>query len=172
VIFTSGASEALAIALGRAKGGARYVSAVEHDAVFRAAPAAVRLPVDGAGRVLTDAIAGERPVVAVQHVNNETGIVQPLAEIAAEVRARGGLLVAIVPRAAASSRCQTPTSLPCPRTNSAARLVSELCLFVIRQISKRSVVRNKVIGQEPRTARDPSHGRCTRTRRGLDCGSR
>jgi cysteine desulfurase len=94
VIFTSGASEALAIALGRAKGGARYVSAVEHDAVFRAAPAAVRLPVHGAGRVLTDAIAGERPVVAVQHVNNETGIVQPLAEIAAEVRVRGGLLVA------------------------------------------------------------------------------
>jgi cysteine desulfurase len=33
-------------------------------------------------------------VVAVQHANNETGIVQPLAEVAAAVRARGGLLVA------------------------------------------------------------------------------
>ncbi len=94
VIFTSGASEALAIALGRAKGGARFVSAVEHDAVFRAAPDAMRLPMDEAGRVLLDAVDGERPVVAVQHVNNETGIVQPLAEVAAEVRALGGLLVA------------------------------------------------------------------------------
>ena len=38
VIFTSGASEALAIGLGRAKVDRRIVSAVEHDAVFRAAP--------------------------------------------------------------------------------------------------------------------------------------
>ncbi len=94
VIFTSGASEALALALGRANASARFVSAVEHDAVYRAAPDAARLPVDGAGRVLLDAVAGDRPVVAVQHVNNETGIVQPLAAIGAEVRGRGGLLVA------------------------------------------------------------------------------
>src|SRR6187402_2485891 len=39
-IFTSGASEALAIALGRAKVQRRLVSAAEHDAVFRAAPGA------------------------------------------------------------------------------------------------------------------------------------
>jgi cysteine desulfurase len=94
VIFTSGASEALAIALGRAKGGRRYVSAVEHDAVLRAAPDAVRLPVDGVGRVSLHSVEGKRPVVAVQHANNETGIVQPLAEVAAAVRARGGLLIA------------------------------------------------------------------------------
>jgi cysteine desulfurase len=94
VIFTSGASEALAMALGRAIGGARYVSAVEHEAVFRAAPQAVRLPVDGAGGAMLDLLAGERPVVATQHVNNETGIVQPLSQITAELRARGGLLVA------------------------------------------------------------------------------
>lgn len=94
VIFTSGASEALAIALGRAKGGRRFVSAVEHDAVFRAAPVAVRLPVDGAGRASLLMVKGERPVVAVQHANNETGILQPLGKLAAEVRKRGGLLVA------------------------------------------------------------------------------
>ena len=41
VIFTSGASEALWIALNRAKATRRIVSAVEHDAVFRAAPAYV-----------------------------------------------------------------------------------------------------------------------------------
>ncbi|MFX8215063.1 aminotransferase class V-fold PLP-dependent enzyme, partial [Acinetobacter baumannii] len=38
LIFTSGASEALWIALNRAKAKRRIVSAVEHDAVFRAAP--------------------------------------------------------------------------------------------------------------------------------------
>src|SRR5919112_235972 len=52
LIFTSGATEALAIALGRGKAGMRFVSAVEHDAVFRAAPDAERLPVDGNGNVL------------------------------------------------------------------------------------------------------------------------
>ena len=45
VIFTSGASEAAALALGRARGGRRMVSAVEHDAVLRAAPDATVLPV-------------------------------------------------------------------------------------------------------------------------------
>jgi cysteine desulfurase len=106
VIFTSGASEALAIALGRGKGDGRFVSAVEHDAVFRAAPDAVLLPMDGDGRLLTDGIGGSRPVVAVQHANNETGIVQPLDEIAAIVRAKGGLLVA--------DCAQTAGKLPLP----------------------------------------------------------
>src|SRR3546814_20073100 len=49
IIFTSGASEALAIALRRAKAGSRYVYAVEHDAVFRAATLGVRLQVGPAG---------------------------------------------------------------------------------------------------------------------------
>ena len=79
VIFTSGASEALAIGLGRAKAERRIVSAVEHDAVFRAAPDAATLPVvDGevdmaaAEAILSE---GERAVVAVQHINSETGTV-------------------------------------------------------------------------------------------------
>lgn len=94
IIFTSGASEALAIALGRAKAGPRFVSAAEHDAVFRAAPDAVRLPVDGKGIVDLDAVSGERPLVCIQHANNETGILQPLEGLAAEVRGKGGLLLA------------------------------------------------------------------------------
>src|SRR5690606_26033216 len=50
VIFTSGASEAAAMALQQAKAGERLVSAVEHDSVLRAAPGASVLPVlpDGA----------------------------------------------------------------------------------------------------------------------------
>src|SRR5436305_11318844 len=44
LIFTSGATEALALALDRAKADRRLISAVEHDAVFRAAPEAELLP--------------------------------------------------------------------------------------------------------------------------------
>lgn len=109
ILFTSGASEALAIALGRAKAGARFVSAVEHDAVFRAAPGAKRLPVGSDGIVRLDALEGERPIVCVQHANNETGILQPLDRIAAEVRERGGLLVA--------DCAQTAGKLPLPEAD-------------------------------------------------------
>ena len=94
MIFTSGASEALAIALGRVVGGRRYVSAAEHDAVFRAAPEASRLAAREDGMVDAAEAAGERPVVAIQHVNNETGIIQPLDRIAGKVREKGGILIA------------------------------------------------------------------------------
>jgi cysteine desulfurase len=94
VIFTSGASEALAIALGRAKAGPRFRSPLEHDAVLRACPAAIELGLHANGTVSLDRVCGERPLVAVQHANNETGLVQPLADIASEMRARGGLLLA------------------------------------------------------------------------------
>ncbi|MDP8913575.1 MAG: aminotransferase class V-fold PLP-dependent enzyme [Pseudomonadota bacterium] len=94
IVFTSGASEALAIALGRSRAGPRHVSAVEHDAVFRAAPDAVRLPVKPDGSADLRPVTGERPLVAVQHANNETGILQPLDDFAQKVRAQGGILVA------------------------------------------------------------------------------
>ncbi|MBU6395542.1 MAG: aminotransferase class V-fold PLP-dependent enzyme [Sphingomonadales bacterium] len=92
VIFTSGASEALAVAMTRAVQPIAAVSAVEHEAVLRWAGDAARLPVDGEGRVLTEgSLAG---LVAVQQVNNETGVIQPLDESAEAVRAAGGLLLA------------------------------------------------------------------------------
>lgn len=93
VIFTSGASEALALAVRQCVQPLAGVSAVEHDAVLRLAGEAKRLPVDGRGRV--DAAACALPgLVAVQQVNNETGVIQPLADIAGAVRAAGGLLLA------------------------------------------------------------------------------
>ena len=74
VIFTSGASEAAALALGHAKAGARLVSTVEHDCILQAAPQAEQLPVLGNGAVdhenLAEAVRRERPLVAVQHVNS------------------------------------------------------------------------------------------------------
>ena len=92
VIFTSGASEALAIALGRSAGQLAAVSAVEHEAVLRWAGDAARLPVDAQGRVVAaGALSG---LVAVQQVNNETGVIQPLADLAEAVRAAGGVLLA------------------------------------------------------------------------------
>lgn len=100
IIFTSGATEALAIALQRAKAGPRYVSAVEHEAVFRVAPEAVKLGVSPDGIADLSPVKGECPLVAVQYVNNETGVIQPLGEIAEQIRAQGGLLIADCSQAA------------------------------------------------------------------------
>lgn len=98
VIFTSGASEAADIALRRASGGARLVSSAEHDAVLQAAPEAERLPVTSDGAVdleiLAEAIQRERPVVAVQQVNSETGNRQALEDVARLVKGADGLLIA------------------------------------------------------------------------------
>ncbi|MFN3863249.1 MAG: cysteine desulfurase family protein [Erythrobacter sp.] len=105
VIFTSGASEALWIALNRAKAGRRIVSAVEHDAVFRAAPDAEVVPVSHVGAepdpdALSEALGRGCAIVAWQSLNSETGT-QLLAagrthsqQLAHQVRAAGGLLLA------------------------------------------------------------------------------
>jgi cysteine desulfurase len=98
VIFTSGASEAAEIALGQAKAGERLVSAVEHDAVLRAARGATVLPVLADGAVDLDALerelaAASEPLVAVQSLNSETGNEQDLGAVAARLRASGGLLL-------------------------------------------------------------------------------
>jgi cysteine desulfurase len=90
VIFTSGASEAIGIGLLRAKTGRIVTSPVEHDAVLRVTKGAERLAVDGDGAVLPfchsrlrndDDQAEARTLLAIQHVNNETGVIQPLEQI-------------------------------------------------------------------------------------------
>ncbi|KQO13534.1 aminotransferase [Sphingomonas sp. Leaf242] len=77
VILTSGASEALAIGLGRSKVQRQLVSAVEHDAVFRAAPQADILPIvegEPDEAFLAEYLrTGPPPVVAIQAINSETG---------------------------------------------------------------------------------------------------
>lgn len=93
VIFTSGASEALAIAMTRAHLPVVAVSPIEHEAALRHAGTVERLPVDACGRVDPHATA-RGGLVVVQQVNNETGVIQPLAEIAPRVRGAGGLLLA------------------------------------------------------------------------------
>ncbi|MEO6093836.1 MAG: aminotransferase class V-fold PLP-dependent enzyme [Novosphingobium sp.] len=93
LIFTSGATEALAIALGRCRLPLVAVSAVEHEAVLRLAGEAAVLPVDRAGRIDSEA-AALAGLVTIQQVNSETGVIQPLGEIVTAVRAAGGLLLA------------------------------------------------------------------------------
>ncbi|CCE95931.1 cysteine desulfurase family protein [Sinorhizobium fredii] len=114
VIFTSGATEAANMVLtpdfrmGRTplKLGKLYVSAIEHPAVREGGRFArenvCEVPVTGDGVVDCAALesllsAHDRqtglPIVAVMLANNETGIIQPIAEVSAIVRAHGGLLV-------------------------------------------------------------------------------
>lgn len=93
LVFTSGASEALAIAIGRCAKPLTGVSSVEHEAVLRLAGDARRWPVDVRGLV-GSAAGGPEGLVAVQHVNNETGVIQPLDAVAARVREAGGWLLA------------------------------------------------------------------------------
>lgn len=89
VIFTSGASEAIGIVMQRANAGVIVTSPVEHDAVLRATPAAHRLIVDEDGRV-TETVPGA--LHAIQHVNNETGTIQPIGDLAARIHSGNGWL--------------------------------------------------------------------------------
>ncbi len=92
VIFTSGGTEANATAL-LGWDGPVAVSAVEHDAVRLVRHDAAILPVDVQG--LTDPASLETlpagTLVSVMSANNETGAIQPLAEIGDAV-ARSGLV--------------------------------------------------------------------------------
>lgn len=93
LIFTSGASEAAAIALGRAKARTFAVSAVEHPAVAKQRSDATILPVDTTGLVQLGDIA-PGTLVAVQQINSETGVIQPLDWIVEAMRAAGATLFA------------------------------------------------------------------------------
>ena len=99
IVFTSGGTEALNLALGGAGGrGTMAWSAVEHDAVRNTVTAFERsgrgrsceLPVDSSGVLDLSAAAllldGSVSVVAAMAVNNEVGSIQPIAELAALVR--------------------------------------------------------------------------------------
>ena len=99
VILTSGASESIAIVAHFAKPKRRLVGATEHDAVPAAmGEGASLLPVNADGLIelaaLDAALEGEPALVAIQLVNNETGVIQPLAEISERVRAAGSLTFA------------------------------------------------------------------------------
>ena len=90
VVFTSGGSEANNMVLKGAPVERIIVSAVEHPSVLEAARASGKpvevIPVDGNGVVdlaaLETMLKGPRALVSVMLANNETGVIQPLADVA------------------------------------------------------------------------------------------
>lgn len=114
VVFTSGATEAASALLtpdwrmgrGDVRMSRLYVSAADHPCLLnggRFAPEQVmRIGVDANGvcdlAALAAALAAHDrdeglPLVAIHLANNETGVIQPVREIAAIVKAAGGVLV-------------------------------------------------------------------------------
>lgn len=93
-LVTSGASESLAIALGRTTLARRLITSVEHDAVMRAGGDAGVVPVGADGIVdeaaLARMLAVEPALVCVQWANSETGVRQPIKAIADLVHGAGG----------------------------------------------------------------------------------
>ena len=76
--------------------GASLVGASEHDAVRAAAPGATAIPVLGDGTADIDALARELrhgpALVCLMAANNETGVIHPIARVAALCRDHGALL--------------------------------------------------------------------------------
>jgi len=101
VTFTSCATEANMLALTPALGERLFVSAVEHPSVRSGgrflSGSIEELPVDADGILDRGALrrriaTAHRPLVSVMLANNETGAIQPIAEIAAIVHGAGGVL--------------------------------------------------------------------------------
>jgi len=98
VIFTASGTEANNLALRGFPERALLVSAIEHESVRRAAQDATVIPVGSDGVVDLAMLAAlladaARPtLVSVMLANNETGIVQPLAELVALAHRHGALV--------------------------------------------------------------------------------
>src|SRR4029079_3907206 len=98
VIFTSGASEAIEIVARRARVPARAHGATEHPIVGHTMGTHSKvIPVDGNGLIDEAALAAilaEGPaLIAIQHVNNETGVIQPLDRLGPMIRDASSLLL-------------------------------------------------------------------------------
>jgi len=98
VIFTSGATEAINLAMRGCGARSLAVSAIEHAAVLDTAatidPAVAILPVSEEGVVAGDvAFAAGTGLVAVMQVNNEIGTIQPVEALAERAHAAGALFL-------------------------------------------------------------------------------
>jgi cysteine desulfurase len=94
VVFTSGGTEANNMALrGRKR---LLVSAIEHESVLKAAPDAAHIPVDRNGVIdlaaLERMLADKPTLVSVMLANNETGVIQPIADVVRLARLAGALV--------------------------------------------------------------------------------
>lgn len=101
VVFTSGGTEANVLAITGSGRGRALISAIEHDSLRAALgrlPHGVEIAVESSGVVdlaaLDQALGdkGGEALVSVMIANNETGVVQPIAEIVALAHGRGALV--------------------------------------------------------------------------------
>ena len=97
LVFTSGGTEANALAIAGLRPGRRVLcGATEHAAVLEADPGGERIPVGSDGAVdrsaLETMLTAGPALVCVMLANNETGVIAPVAEIALLCRRHGALL--------------------------------------------------------------------------------
>lgn len=98
IVFTSGGTEANALALRGCGRSRQLVSAIEHPSILDSAADAERIPVSDRGVIDLEALdkalgANTRPaLVSLMLANNETGIIQPVAEAARIAHAHGAWL--------------------------------------------------------------------------------
>ena len=105
IVFTSGGTEAVQAplrgVLRSVENAQLVVSSIEHDAVSALAELPKAWPVKAQGVtdlvwleavVATLAADGKRPLVSLMLVNNETGVIQPVAEAVEIIHAAGGLI--------------------------------------------------------------------------------
>jgi cysteine desulfurase len=98
VVFVSGGTEANNLALAGPGRSRILVSAVEHDSVREAVSDRDLIPVDRQGVVDLAALerklheAGAPALVSVMFANNETGVLQPVAEVVRLARSAGALV--------------------------------------------------------------------------------
>ncbi|MCB1381125.1 MAG: cysteine desulfurase [Alphaproteobacteria bacterium] len=100
VTFTSGGSEANAMALAGVPVERLLVSAIEHPSVIEAARSSGKtvkiIPVTAVGQVDLEALAGMLPgptaLVSVMLANNETGVIQPVAEVVRLCQRHGAIV--------------------------------------------------------------------------------
>ncbi len=98
IVFTSGGTEANNTVLQGAGRRRVVISAIEHDSVRLAADGAVVVPVTTDGVIDLDALShllaasSEPSLVSVMLANNETGVIQPVADVVRIARAAGALV--------------------------------------------------------------------------------
>jgi len=98
VVFTAGGTEANNLALAQHRSMRVLASAIEHESVLGAAGDAVVIPVDRDGRVDLNALErllgreGGPALVAVMLANNETGVIQPVADVARIAHGHGAFV--------------------------------------------------------------------------------